>query len=271
MEDSVELIYRVEGLDYSYLGEKRLFSRAQSKSVLKSVTLSVRRGEIFGIVGGSGSGKTTLVSLMSGVLSPPPGTVFFDGRDLAALSGRERRPVERRVQMVFQDPKSSFNPGKRIGESMVSVLRASGERDRMAIGERIRDALLSMRLGEETLSRYPSQLSGGQIQRCAVARALTLDPDVLVLDEPVSALDVSVQAGVMNTLKDILKRRRLSALLVAHDLAVVGYMADRIGVLKDGVLVETGDAREIFTSPKHRYTRELFKAIPVLRRGKGEE
>lgn len=263
--------YRIESLTYAYpsrapLGSGRRGSK-KPRPALDGVSLTVSAGEVFGIVGGSGSGKTTLISLMCGIITPPRGTVFFGGRDISDFTPAERKSYFRRVQIVFQDPRSSFNPQRTVGQSLHAALRASGCADKDERAAKISDALASVRLGSELLSRLPSELSGGQRQRAAIARALSLDPEVLVLDEPVSALDVSVQAGVMNTLKEILRERSLTALLVAHDLAVVGYMADRAAVMSSGRVVEIAEPSELFDAPRHTYTKELISAIPVLGRG----
>lgn len=264
--------YRIEGLTYTYPSGKvfeRLKKRGQNApAALSDVSLTVEDGEVFGIVGGSGSGKTTLVSLMCGIITPPKGTVFFDGRDISEFTPSERKRYFRRVQLVFQDPRSSFNPTKTVGQSLHAALRAAGTADKGEREEKIAFALEAVRLRGELLLRLPRELSGGQRQRAAIARALSLDPEVLVLDEPVSALDVSVQAGVMNTLKDILSRRKLTVLLVAHDLAVVGYMTDRALVLQNGRTAEVAPSDELFTNPRHPYTKELIHAIPRLSRQK---
>lgn len=264
--------YRVENLTYAY-PSGNVFARAKKHdadppAALSDVSLSVAEGEVFGIVGGSGSGKTTLVSLMCGIIKPPKGMVFFGERDIADFTPTERKAYFRRVQLVFQDPRSSFNPSKTVGQSLHAALSAAGMSDKGEREEKIASALDAVRLTPNLLNRLPRELSGGQRQRAAIARALSLDPEVLVLDEPVSALDVSVQAGVMNTLKDILQKRRLTVLLVAHDLAVVGYMTDRAAVLQNGKTAEIAPSDELFTNPRHPYTKELIRAIPVLSRQK---
>lgn len=259
--------YRIEELTYSY-PSGRMFSRGKEAEkgprVLNRVSFEVAAGEVFGIVGGSGSGKTTLVSLMCGLITPPPGMVFFGERDISAFTSGERKDYFRRVQLVFQDPRSSFNPSKTVEQSLHAALRAAGIRDKGERTDKIARSLEDVRLSANLLPRLPRELSGGQRQRAAIARALSLEPDVLVLDEPVSALDVSVQAGVMNTLKEILRQRNLTVLLVAHDLAVVGYMTDRTAVLREGELAEIAPSHELFTKASHPYTKELIRAIPVL-------
>lgn len=268
-------LYRVEALSYKYPSPQKLFRSARGGSgggdVLSDVSFTVSEGEVFGIVGGSGSGKTTLISLLCGVITPPRGTVFFAGRDIAGFTPEQKRNYFGKVQLVFQDPKSSFNPHKTIGQTLHAALRSAGCRDENERREKITDALSRVRLGNDILSRLPREVSGGQRQRAAIARALSLDPEVLILDEPVSALDVSVQAGVMNTLKELFAKRRLTALLVAHDLAVVDYMADRAAVLCGGRVAEIAGTDRLFSSPQHPYTKELIAAVPVLRSRRGGE
>ncbi|MCZ7525806.1 MAG: ABC transporter ATP-binding protein [Acidimicrobiia bacterium] len=226
------------------------------------VDLAVGAGETVGVVGESGCGKSTLARLLVGLLEPTAGVVRFEGRDLAGLSRRERREVRRRVQIVLQDPAGALDPRMTVGASVAEPLRVHGER-RKVVAERVPVALGAVGLDPGLARRYPQELSGGQRQRVAIARALVLAPRVVVLDEPVSALDASVRAEVVNLLADLRDRLGLACVVVSHDLPVVRHLADRVAVMYLGRVVEEGPAGEVLDRPRHPYTAALVSAAPV--------
>jgi peptide/nickel transport system ATP-binding protein len=229
------------------------FRKPPPVRAVDGVTLDVHAGETLGIVGESGTGKTTLARMMVGLVPPTSGTITFDGVDVARRRGRS-------VQMVFQDPLSSLNPRRTIGESIADPLRLSGVRDPRA---RVENLLERVGLKASEYDRYPHQLSGGMRQRVGIARAVATSPRLIVCDEPVSSLDVTTQAQVLALLEELREEFGLSLVFVSHDLAVLRRIADRVAVLKDGVVVEIGPAAEVYEQPQHPYTKELLAAVPV--------
>jgi peptide/nickel transport system ATP-binding protein len=228
------------------------------------VSMQVRRGETYGLVGESGCGKTTLGRAILRLIEPTAGSVVFDGVDLAAMKGEPLRRMRRRMQMVFQDPLSSLDPRQSVESLLVEGLRAHGlDKGRESTNKRLRDLLSAVGLPASSLRKYPHEFSGGQRQRIGVARALTVEPDLIVADEPVSALDVSVQAQVINLLEDLQEEFGLTYLVIAHDLAVVRHISDRVGVMYLGGLVEEAGSDELYAVPLHPYTKALLSAIPV--------
>ncbi|BBH69075.1 hypothetical protein ACTI_57600 [Actinoplanes sp. OR16] len=231
-------------------------------TVLDRVTVGIEAGEIAGLVGESGSGKSTLIRCLMGLEKPDAGTITYDGVDLLRASRAERRRFQREAQIVFQDPYSSLDPRRTIeqitGEGLAIHEPRAPRRDRVV------EALDQVGIGPDMLKRHPGSLSGGQRQRVAIARALAMRPRLLVCDEPVSALDVSVQAQVVHLLKDAQQRLGMSLLFVAHDLAVVGALCDTVTVLAQGVAVEQGATASVFAHPAHDYTRELLAAVPTF-------
>ncbi|GLY87567.1 ABC transporter ATP-binding protein [Actinoallomurus iriomotensis] len=227
------------------------------------VSLEILGGETLGVVGESGSGKTTLARMIVRLLEPTSGGIVFDGRDLTGLPERALRPVRRDLQMVFQDPVSSLNPRRTVGDSIADPLRVQGTGDREAL-RTARELMERVGLDPARHDRYPHEFSGGQRQRMGIARALSLRPKLLVCDEPVSALDVSTQAQILDLLRDLQEEYELTIVFVSHDLAVVRQVSDRVAVMRNGALVELADAEELYTSPRHEYTRTLLAAVPVL-------
>ena len=232
-------------------------------SAVDRVSISVKKGETYGLVGESGCGKSTVGRLIAGLEPPSGGAIELDGRDLAKLKGRDAVRIHRDVQMMFQDSYAAMDPRMRIDQILAEPMSIQKTGNARQIAERIMEILEQVGLTEEILDRYPHEFSGGQLQRIGFARSLTLAPDLIVADEPVSALDVSVQAQVLNLMKDLQQELGLSYLFISHDLAVVQYMADRIGVMYLGRIVEEGPADEVVKNPKHPYTKALIDSIPV--------
>jgi oligopeptide/dipeptide ABC transporter ATP-binding protein len=225
------------------------------------VDLEIRRGEALALVGESGSGKSTLARAFTGLVPLASGEIQFDGRVLPA---RRKHSDQRRIQMVFQDPYSSLNPRLTVGGMLAELLRVHHVVPRGEVGSFSRELLGLVGLGEDALRAYPRQFSGGQRQRVAIARALALRPDILVADEPVSALDVSVQATILNLLRDLRAELGLTLMLISHNLAVVRHLCDRVAVMYLGRIIEVAPTETLFSNPQHPYTKGLLAAIPKL-------
>jgi peptide/nickel transport system ATP-binding protein len=236
--------------------------RTPALRAVDGVSLEVRRGEALGIVGESGSGKTTLARMMVSLLKPTRGRILFEGEDLAALPERRLRPGRRDRQMVFQDPVSSLNPRRTVGESVAEPLRAHGGRDERSIRRAVQALLERVGLEAAHYDRFPHEFSGGQRQRAGIARALVLSPKLVVCDEPVSSLDVTTQAQVVRLLADLRAQFGLTLVFISHDLAVVRQVSDRVVVMHHGQVVESADADALYTDPQHPYTRALLDAAP---------
>jgi oligopeptide/dipeptide ABC transporter ATP-binding protein len=226
------------------------------------VTFELREGETLGIVGESGCGKTTLIRALVRLIDTTGGAIRFRGEDITKAGRRQLEPIRRQMQMVFQDPQASLNPRKRVGQILATPLRIRGVEREKVDGES-RSLLQRVGLNPEHLNRFPHEFSGGQRQRIGIARALAVDPRLILLDEPVSALDVSIQAQVINLLDELQDEFRLSYVFVAHDLSVVRHVSDRIVVMYLGKLMEVSPAEELYTKPIHPYTSALLSAIPI--------
>ena len=238
-----------------------LFSSRGAVTAVDDVSLTLNRGETLGIVGESGSGKSTLARCVIRLLEPDSGAVLFDGADIAKMTSGRLRPLRRSIQMVFQDPYSSLNPRQRIGDIVTAGPRAYGE-DAEAARDRAVDILGLVGLSPEILDRFPHEFSGGQRQRIGLARALMLRPDVLIADEPVSALDVTVQAQVLKLLDDVRRRMNLAMLIITHDMRVAAEICHRVMVMRHGKVVESGPTHTLFSAPASDYTKALLAAIP---------
>jgi oligopeptide/dipeptide ABC transporter ATP-binding protein len=242
----------------------RLFGDDRVVRAVDGVDLTIHAGETVGIVGESGSGKSTLGRTLCRLYEPTDGSVIFDDEHIETYSGRELRPIRRRVQYVFQDPTSALNPRKTVGESVARPLEVHDIASGDGKWERVADLFEEVGLGTGQLDAYPHELSGGQRQRVGLCRALVTEPDLVVFDEPVSALDVTLQAQILNLINRLQREFDLSYLLISHDLNVVRQVCDRIAVMYAGEIVERGRTADIFENPQHPYTRALLDAIPRM-------
>ena len=260
-----EPLLEVTDLAKHFPSGRRVLARGREDGVraVDGVSLRIESGETLGLVGESGSGKSTLCRAVLQLLKPSSGSVRFEGSEIAGLSRRQMRPLRRQVQMVFQDPYASLNPRRRIGQIVGEPLRLQG----VAAGEerrrQVQELLAKVGLSPEHYDRYPHEVSGGQRQRIGIARALALRPKLIVADEPVSALDVSIRAQVLDLLAELQEEMGLSYLFVAHDIGVVRHVSDRIAVMHEGKIVEEGSAEQVCERPLHPYTRSLVAAVPV--------
>ncbi len=254
----------VRGLQKSYRTRGGFFGAERKVHAVRDVSFSIRRGETLGLVGGSGSGKSTVSRCVVRLVDPDGGSIKVAGREISRLSGRQMRPVRDLVQIVFQDPFASLNPRHKIEDIIGAGLFAAGK-PRDEIAARVSRLLSLVGLAPHMAQRFPHEFSGGQRQRIGIARALALEPKLLIADEPVSALDVSVQAQVLDLLAELRDKLGLSMLFVTHDLRVASQICDRVAVMQHGEIVETGPTRDVFANPQHPYTRSLIEAVPGKR------
>lgn len=248
----------VYGADSSSSRKSKKLATQQHIAV-NEVSFSVEQGESFGIVGESGSGKTTVAHCVAGFVRPTSGSISFSGEQISGFAHSKR---DRRLQLVFQDPYSSLNPSMTIRQALSEPIKIHRLRPKNQIDSRVEELADLVGLGPTLLENRPKQLSGGQRQRASIARALALEPDLLIADEPVSALDVSVQAVVLNLFARLRSELGMSMVFISHDIAVVSYLCNRIGVMKQGELIEMGKTEEILQHPTHPYTQQLLKAVP---------
>ena len=236
----------------------------QYLTAVADVSFEIKRGETFALVGESGSGKSTIAKMVVGLLGASEGTIAFDGHRMTGTAGAEMRELRRRFQMIFQDPFASLNPRWRVGDIIAEPIHTFGLLKGADVSNRVGELLDTVGLSSKDAEKFPHEFSGGQRQRIAIARALSSKPEFIVCDEPTSALDVSVQAQILNLMKDLQDEMGLTDLFISHDLSVVRHMANRIGVLYLGRLVEVADGKRLFTDPQHPYTRMLLDAVPDL-------
>lgn len=262
-----DIILEARALKRYFTTAKPLFGKARTVKAVDGVSLRIRRGETFAIVGESGCGKSTLARLLVRLIAPTEGAVSYDSRDIAQVPEKEMRGLRRDLQFIFQDPFSSLNPQLSVGALIEEPLRVHGIGTAAERREKVAHLLSRVGLSPQIADRYPHEFSGGQRQRIGIARALASGPKVLIGDEPVSALDVSIQAQVVNILEDLKEEFGLTMVVIAHDLAVVRHMADRVAVMYLGEIVELAPVDELFSAPQHPYTAALIAAIPVPRVG----
>jgi oligopeptide transport system ATP-binding protein len=227
------------------------------------VSFSIARGETLGLVGESGSGKSTVCRTLLQLLKPTSGSVRFEGEEIAGHSRRRMRPLRRQMQMIFQDPYASLNPRRRVGQIVGGPVRLQGAASGAALRRQVEELLERVGLAAEHYNRYPHEFSGGQRQRIGIARAIALKPQLIVADEPVSALDVSIQAQIVNLLADLQDELGLAYLFVAHDIGVVRHISDRVAVMHGGRIVEEGSADQVCEQPRDEYTKKLLAAVPI--------
>ncbi len=256
-----DVVLKVSNLQKTFQRGGGLFAHKAEVPAVSNVSFEIRRGETLGLVGESGSGKSTLARCIVKLVHPEAGEIRFRGTELRTLSSRGWKPFRKRIQFVFQDPIASLNPRRMVGDIIGEGLVTQGM-SRAAARSRARELLRLVQLDPAAHERFPHEFSGGQRQRIGIARALAVDPELLIADEPVSALDVSVQAQIITLLQDLRKRLGLTMLFITHDLRVAAQVCDRIAVMEKGILVEQGDTREVFATPRHPYTRALLDSIP---------
>jgi peptide/nickel transport system ATP-binding protein len=256
-------IVELEHVTKHFPVKQGVFSRARGRvHAVEDVDLTVYRGETLGIVGESGCGKSTTARLMLRLLDPTSGSIRFDGRDITGTSSRRLRPIRREMQMIFQDPYASLNPRKTVEQIVLQPFAIHGGVPKKEARLRVRELLRTVGLSPEHASRYPHEFSGGQRQRIGIARALALNPKLIVCDEPVSALDVSVQAQILNLLRSLQGEFNLTYVFISHDLSVMRQICSRIAVMYLGRIVELADSEQIFERPRHPYTAALIAAVP---------
>ncbi|MDR4462271.1 MAG: ATP-binding cassette domain-containing protein, partial [Nitrospirales bacterium] len=264
MTESTTSLLQVTGLKKYFPVRSGLFSRVSAwVQAVDDVTFHLKQGETLGLVGESGCGKTTVGRSILRLMEPTAGTVTFEGKDVLSLSSKELRQTRRRMQIIFQDPYSSLNPRMTIGAIVAEPLKIHEIAKGQDLQDRVNQLFIRVGLRPEHQSRYPHEFSGGQRQRVGIARALALNPKFIVCDEAVSALDVSIQAQILNLLRDLQQEFHLSYLFITHDLNVVQYLADRIAVMYVGKFAEVAPAEDLFATPKHPYTQALLSANPV--------
>ena len=263
MKENGNNLISLEGLQVYYRLGGGLFSKERIVKAVDGVTLAIEKGETLGLVGESGCGKSTLGKAILRLTEPTDGKVIYDGKDLAHLSQNEMRDQRRKLQMIFQDPYASLNPRMNVGQIIGEPIRTFGLANGKSVDERVGDLMETVGLSRRFIKRYPHEFSGGQRQRIGIARALAVDPEFIVADEPISALDVSIQAQIMNLMERLQAEKNLTYLFISHDLRAVRHLSDRVAVMYLGKIVELAPGKSIYDDPLMPYTRALISAVPV--------
>lgn len=261
--ENKEVILEVKNLSKFFPVKKGLFKKPSNVKAVDDVSFSINRGETLGLVGESGCGKTTTGRTVLKLYEPTEGNIIFNGQDITKLSEKEMVPLRRKMQMIFQDPYASLNPRMTVGDIVGESIDIHGLYKGEERTERIRTLLLKVGLSGDHINRYAHEFSGGQRQRIGIARALAVEPDLIICDEPISALDVSIQAQVINMLEELQEELGLTYLFIAHDLCMVKHISTHIGVMYLGKMVEKGPSDDVYTKPKHPYTQALLSAVPI--------
>lgn len=259
-----ETLFEIESLNKQYSISRGLFSKPKIIHAVNDISFKVRKGEILSIVGESGCGKSTTAKMLMGIEEPTGGDIIFEGKNLKNFTPEDWRTYRKKVQIIFQDPYSSLNPRWKVGKIISEPLKLNTTLSDAEIKDKVLELMAKVGLQEAWYHRYPHQFSGGQRQRIGIARALALNPEVIVCDEPVSALDVSIQAQILNLLLDLQEEFNLTYVFISHDLSVVEHISDRIIVMYYGDIVEASDVDSLFTAPQHEYTKKLLSAIPKI-------
>ena len=260
----LDILLDVQHLTKRFAADTNFFGKATSYvQAVDDVSFQIRKGEAFGLVGESGCGKTTVGKMLVNLLKPTSGKIVFDGKELTAMKPAERKQYCKDIQLIFQDPYASLNPRMRIGDIIAEPIITNNILPKDQVEDRVNELLERVGLANYMRNRYPHEFSGGQRQRIGIARALVMEPEFIVADEPISALDVSIRAQVLNLLNSMKKSRGLTYLFIAHDLSVVRFISDRIAVISKGRIVELAEAEELFLHPLHPYTKALLSAVPI--------
>ena len=259
-----ETIFQISHLKKHYEINLGLFKAPKIVKAVDDISFEVKKGEILSIVGESGCGKSTTAKMILKIEEPTGGEILFEGADITKLKGNDLTEYRKKVQIIFQDPYSSLNPRWKVGQIIGEPLKLNSDMSNKEIKERVLYLMDKVGMLPEWYDRYPHQFSGGQRQRIGIARALALNPEIIVCDEPVSALDVSIQAQVLNLLLDLQEEFNLTYIFISHDLSVVNHISDRIVVMYFGSIVEMKSAQELFENPEHEYTQKLLSAIPKI-------
>ena len=263
-----DCLIEIKNLYVDYKTDKGVFGGVQTIHAVNGVNLKINKGEILAIAGESGCGKSTLAKTIIRLENPIKGEIIFKNNDLLKMTLKELKDFRKNIQMIFQNPYASLNPKMKIYDTLKEPLKINTNLSDNEIKKIIEDTSCKVGLDKECLSLYPHEFSGGQRQRIAIARALVLNPEFILADEPVSALDVSIQAQIINLLKDLNKEYNLTFLLITHDMSVIKYLADRVAIMYLGEIIEIGTVNEIFNSPKHPYTKALLSAVPEINKNK---
>jgi oligopeptide/dipeptide ABC transporter ATP-binding protein len=269
---SNQTILQVEDLKKYFPIRRGFFQRVASwVRAVENVSFEIRGGKTLGLVGESGCGKTTVARLILKLIDADAGKIVFDGQDITDLSEAEMKPLRKEIQIIFQDPYGSLNPRMTVGQSIAEGLKIAGINNRSEMQQRLEKLLKMVGMSPAAIDRYPHEFSGGQRQRVGVARALSVEPSLIICDEPISALDVSIQAQIINLLNELQDQLGLSYLFISHDLNVVGYLSDEVAVMYLGHIMEHAEAADLFENPLHPYTQALLAAVPVPEVGQQTE